>query len=78
VQRVAIETNDSGPWGADVWWLIEGSQARCTYPGGATGDIEALKVLEHRLTGFSDERVVQVMGCTSNKRFVCCAAVATM
>jgi hypothetical protein len=71
VRRVAIETNDSGPWGADVWWLIEGSQAHCTYPGGATGEIEALKALESRLAGFNDERVVQAMGCTSNKRFVC-------
>src|SRR5882724_4535569 len=21
---VAIETNDTGPWGADVWWLLFG------------------------------------------------------
>jgi hypothetical protein len=25
VQCVAVETNDSGTWGADVWWLIEGN-----------------------------------------------------
>jgi hypothetical protein len=71
VQCVAIETNDSGPWGADVWWLIEGNQSRCAYPGGATGDIDALKAMESRLTGFNDECVVQAMGCTSNRRFVC-------
>lgn len=71
IQSVSIETNDSGPWGADVWWLIEGDQSRCTYPGGATGDIEALKALESRLTGFDDECVVRAMGCTSNRRFVC-------
>jgi hypothetical protein len=71
VQCVAIETNDSGPWGADVWWLIEGNQSRCAYPGGATGDIDALKAMESRLTGFNDECVVQAMGCTSNRRFIC-------
>jgi hypothetical protein len=71
VQCVAIETNDSGPWGADVWWLIEGNQSRCAYPGGANGDIDALKSMESRLTGFNDECVVQAMACTSNRRFVC-------
>jgi hypothetical protein len=40
LQEVAIETNTSGPWGADVWWLLRGSSpdARCAYPGGASGE----------------------------------------
>lgn len=32
INCVATETNDSGPWGADVWWLLEGTDRRCTYP----------------------------------------------
>ena len=41
---VAIETNDSGPWGADVWWLLFGTSDRlvCSFPQGATGESEAL------------------------------------
>ncbi|SOB81188.1 hypothetical protein SAMN06297144_1444 [Sphingomonas guangdongensis] len=37
---VAIETNDTGPWRADVWWLLFGSdgQLACVYPQGATGE----------------------------------------
>ena len=36
---VAIATNDSGPWGADVWWLLYGQddQLACSFPQGATG-----------------------------------------
>lgn len=71
VRTVAIETNDSGPWGADVWWLLEGAETRVAYPQGATGDEEMLKELPRRFPGFNDESVIRAMGCTSNARFVC-------
>jgi hypothetical protein len=71
VQCIAIETNDSGPWSADVWWLVEGASTRCCYPQGATGEMEALKAIESRFAGFSHEAMIQAMGCTSNMRFVC-------
>lgn len=71
VQRVAIETNDSGPWGADFWWLLEGEAKRCTYPQGATGELEALTALPSKFPGFSHEAVVAANCCTSNARFLC-------
>lgn len=71
VNCIAIETNDSGPWGADLWWLFEGKSSRCAYPGGATGDLEILRLLPPRFPGFSDEQVIKANGCTSNARFVC-------
>ena len=71
VTVVAIETNDSGPWGADVWWLLEGAEGRVAYPQGATGDEEMLEELPRRFLGFSQEAVIQAMGCTENARFVC-------
>jgi hypothetical protein len=71
VERIAIETNDSGPWGPDVWWFVEGERARCVYPQGATGDPEALAEYPKRFPGFSDAKVIEAMGCTSNARFVC-------
>jgi hypothetical protein len=70
VERLAIETNDSGPWGTDVWWLLEGEGTRCAYPQGATGDPEALAEYPKRFSGFSDNKVIEAMGCTSNARFV--------
>lgn len=71
VDCVAIETNDSGPWGADVWWLLEGLSDRVAYPQGATGDPEMLEQFPARFHGFDHAAVVQAMGCTSNARFVC-------
>ena len=71
VHRVTIETNDSGPWGADVWWLLEGLRDRCVYPQGATGEAEVLPELQNRFPGFSDQAVITAMGSTSNARFVC-------
>ena len=72
VKEVAIETNSSGPWGTDVWWLITGAtpDARCAYPGGATGE-QAMLQWFHGLPGFDDNAVITAMGSTSNARFVC-------
>ena len=70
VTCVAIETNDSGPWGADVWWLLEGKAHRVAYPQGATGD-SMLDQFSSRFPGFSDSAVIAAMGSTANARFVC-------
>jgi len=71
VQRVAIETNDSGPWGADFWWLLEGEAKRCAYPQGATGELEAMAAFPSRFPGFSHEAVTAANCSTSNARFLC-------
>jgi hypothetical protein len=71
VEKVAVETNDSGPWGADVWWILSGSGRRCSYPGGATGEQEALKEFPKRFAHFRHEEVVRAMGSTSNAQFIC-------
>ena len=71
VNCIAIETNDSGPWGADVWWLLEGAGGRVAYPQGSTGDEQVLEELPKRFPAFSQEAVIRAMGCTDNARFVC-------
>ena len=71
VRCVAIETNDSGPWGADVWWLLEDSQSQVAYPQGATGDEEMLEQFPLRFAGFSHEVVIRAMRCMEDARFVC-------
>ncbi|KAB8196207.1 hypothetical protein FKV24_004480 [Lysobacter maris] len=71
VDCVAIETNDSGPWDADVWWLLEGAATRVAYPQGATGDSEMLDQFSDRFPRFNDAAVIEAVGCTSNARFVC-------
>jgi hypothetical protein len=50
---------------------LTGTEKRCTYPGGATGEQEALAEFPKRFPQFRDEAVIQAMGCTSNAQFVC-------
>jgi hypothetical protein len=71
IATVFIETNDSGPWGADFWWVFEGSDGRCAYPQGATGDEEVLKVVGGKLEGFNWDAVIRANGSTTNARFIC-------
>jgi hypothetical protein len=67
---VAIETNDTGPWGADVWWLLSGPGDRVAvaFPQGATGE----QVVVDRLTGlpgFDLSRMMDAMRSTDNAVF---------
>jgi hypothetical protein len=71
VERVAIETNDSGPWGDDFWWLLEGETKRCAYPQGTTGEMEAMAIFPSRFPGFSHKAVIAANSSTSNARFLC-------
>ena len=70
LEQIEIQTNDSGPWGADVWWVLKGAHSECVYPQGATGDPEMIPKYQ-QLTGFDDDALIKAMGCTSNRTFVC-------
>ena len=65
---VYVETNDSGPWGADVWWLLidKTGQTKVAFPQMATGEETALERLR-LLPGFE----VRGMNSTANARFMC-------
>jgi len=71
VGEIAVETNDSGPGGADVWWRFFDADGRaiCRFPGGATGESAALRVFQ-TLPGFDNDALIEAMGSTSNRRFV--------
>jgi hypothetical protein len=72
LQEIAIVTNDSGPGGADVWWVLTGKSSGlgCTFPGGATGEQDVLQLVQ-QLPGFNNERFIQAMGSTSNAKYTC-------
>ncbi len=62
---VIIETDDSGPWGADLWWVLLGADDRVAlaFPGGSTGEqivIDRLMVLP----GFNFEVMTRAMRST--------------
>jgi hypothetical protein len=65
---VYVETNDSGPWGADVWWLLndDAGQTRVAFPQQATGEEAVLERLQQP-PGFE----VRGMNSGENARFMC-------
>jgi hypothetical protein len=65
---VHVETNDSGPWRADVWWLLEdkSGETKVAFPQLATGEEAALERLR-LLPGFE----IRGMKSGENARFVC-------
>ena len=70
VNGVMIETNDSGPTGMDVWWLLFGADDRIAvaFPQGATGEQEAIDWLLG-LPGFDHEVMIMAMASTVNAVF---------
>jgi hypothetical protein len=70
LSSVIIETNDSGPWGADVWWLMfdENNQLACAFPQGATGETDAIEYFM-KLDGFDNGAMIAAMGSTDNAVF---------
>lgn len=65
---VCVETNHSGPWGADVWWLLndKDGQTKVAFPQLATGENAVLERLK-QLPGFE----VRGMNSGNNAEFIC-------
>lgn len=67
---VVIQTNDSGPWGADVWWLMfdDNDDLACAFPQGATGETEAIDYFL-QLDDFDNSAMIAAMCSTDNAVF---------
>lgn len=72
LKAVVVETNDTGPWGTDVLWLLIGEELKsgCVIPQGADGEKELLNRLQ-ALPGFDNEALIEAMGSASNRKFLC-------
>ena len=68
LSKVLVETNDIGPVGIDVWWILEGASAnqRLCFPLGATGESAVLD----RLRQFPGFRICG-MNSTKTAQFEC-------
>lgn len=67
LRDVHVETNDSGPWGIDVWFVLRDDlDQQCAFPLGATGEAAVLERLR-QLPGFE----LSGMNSTANARFLC-------
>ena len=67
---VIVETNDSGPWGTDLWWLLFGADDRVAiaFPGGATGEKQVVDRLM-KLPSFDHGQMIKAMASTQNAVF---------
>jgi len=70
VQRVLIRTTDRGPFDDDVFFVVEASGENYVIPQQAAGAEQLLSRLQ-QLPGFDNEAVIESMGCTDNKDFLC-------
>ena len=69
LEDILIATNDSGPIGTDLWWILRGNGKVIIVPGGATGEKELLHRLQ-KLPGFNNEEVIRAMGSSDNADFL--------
>ena len=69
IEQIIVETNDSGPWGTDVWWRILTKEGLLSVPGGATGESEMLKNFQ-AFQEFDNEELINAMSSTDNAEFV--------
>lgn len=92
LRAVLIETNDSGPWGSDLWWILVGAPGEGGKEGGKEGSTEGgnhgcafpggargeTEILDvlQALPGFDNGAVIEAMGSTTNARFLCWKAEA--
>jgi hypothetical protein len=70
INGVMIETSDSGPSGAEIWWLLFGADDRIAvaFPRGALGEQEAIDWLAG-LPGFDHDAMMMAMASTANAVF---------
>lgn len=69
ISSVEVETNDSGPWGVDLWWKIEGAGNVIWIPNGATGELDMQKKLMD-FDGFKLDELTDALRSTANQSFV--------
>lgn len=70
LQAVLLETNDTGPIGTDVMWVLVGSNSGCIVPMGASGEAALIDVLQ-ALPGFDNEAMIRASTSVENDRVLC-------
>jgi len=70
VVRVLIRTTDKGPFDDDVFFVVETTRESLVIPQPARGGDELLRALQ-QLPGFDNAAVIDAMGCTENREFLC-------
>jgi hypothetical protein len=69
-QKIEIVTTSDGPFARDVFWVLHGSENGHAVSQDATGEKELLERLQS-LPGFDNQAVMEAMGCSLDRRFLC-------
>jgi hypothetical protein len=78
VTRARIITTSAGPWGEDVFFVLESAEGKsCVIPHDAAVRTKLLDEMQARLAGVDDRKVIQAMGSTSKGDFVIWELTAT-
>ena len=67
--RFEIRSNDSGPSGWDVWFVLVGARDSVSFPLGATGEEDILARVQD-VTGKPRHELIDGMNCTENRTFI--------
>lgn len=70
VTRARIITTDAGPWGEDVFFVLESTEGKgCAIPHAAAVRTKLLEEMQARFEGIDDRKVIEAMGSTSRAAF---------
>jgi hypothetical protein len=69
--RVRIITTSAGPWGEDVYFVLDATEGKgCIVPHDAAVRTNLLEEMQARLAGIDDRKVIEAMGSTSKNSFI--------
>ena len=71
ITSVKIEVNDRQPFGAEFWWVIEGSSGRLSWQRESQGANEVAEAMKSHLGGFNEHIVALAEEWRSDARFTC-------
>lgn len=69
IHQTIVETNDTGPWGTDLWWRILPKNGILSVPGGVTGEPKMLENFQG-FSNFNNEQLIKAMRSVDNAEFI--------
>jgi hypothetical protein len=68
ITGIAIRTDNTGPIGSDVIWLISDGESIISFPMGAKGEDKVLKAFQ-MIGGFDNSEFIKAMGSVDHNLF---------
>jgi len=69
--KVEIVTTDEGPWGEDLFFLLEGADGKgVAIAGGLAQECGLIAALQERLPGLDNDAIIRSASSVENARFL--------